>query len=101
RDAGDRGWVLEREEEARACTLVDGHLEDVAAAVRHFTTRDLVARMAHDRERERALAGAVRAHDRVHFPTAHDEVDPLEDLFALYVDVKVFDDEIRQRSPSP
>ena len=43
----------------------------------------------------------VRAHDRVHFPTADDEIDPLEDLLALYAHVEVFDDKIRQRSLSP
>src|SRR5437660_5514471 len=45
--------------------------------------------MAHERARERRLAGAVGAHQRVDLAARDVEVDALEDLVLLDADVKV------------
>src|SRR5690606_9425566 len=45
---------------------------------------DLVLRVAGDDLGQRGLAGAVRAHQRVHLTAGHHQVDPLEDLVAAY-----------------
>ena len=50
---------------------------------RIWPSRDLVGGMAHERVGERRLAGAVRAHDRVHLVRVHGEVDALDDLGAV------------------
>src|SRR5262249_33687613 len=47
--------------------------------------------MSHERVGERALAGAVRAHDRVHFAAVHRQVDAVEDLLALDGDLEAAD----------
>src|SRR6267378_1524957 len=54
RDAGDRGWVLEREEDARARARVDRQLQEVDAVEENTAARHLVLGVTHDRERERA-----------------------------------------------
>ena len=45
--------------------------------------RQLVAGTAHEHVRQRRLARAVRAHQRVGLALLHGEVDPLQDLLAL------------------
>jgi hypothetical protein len=49
----------------------------------------VVAGMAHEHVRERALARPVRAHDGVYLALAHLEPEALEDLAALDLDVQV------------
>src|SRR4029079_7336088 len=62
---------------------------------------DLVGRMTHERVRERGLARAVRAHDRVLFVRVEREVDTLDDLGAvLQRDVQVRDLEQCHSRPS-
>ena len=91
RDARDGDGVLEREEHPPTGPLVDRKREQVLAVIRDRTARHLVPRVAHHREGERALPRTVRAHDRMHFATAHGEIDALEDLLALDGDVEVLD----------
>ena len=95
RDARDGGGVLERQEEARARPLVDRHREDVAAIEVDRPAGHLVARVTHDRERERALPRAVRAHDRVDLAAADRQVDAVEDRLLVDLDVEVLDLEVR------
>src|SRR3954469_11339245 len=45
--------------------------------------------MAHDHVGERRLAGAVRAHQGVHFPLLDVEVEAFEDLLVLDLHVQV------------
>ena len=51
----------------------------------------LVVRVAHDGEAERALAGAVRAHQGVRFAAADREVHAAEDRLAFDGDVQIRD----------
>jgi hypothetical protein len=45
--------------------------------------------MAHEHVRERALARAVRAHDRVQLTLTHLQVQALHDLVAVNLDVQI------------
>ena len=63
--AGDRDRVLEGHEQARAGALVGIGLGDVLALEEDLALGDLEVRMTHDRVRQRGLARAVRAHQRV------------------------------------
>jgi hypothetical protein len=56
-----------------------------------LTLGHLEVRVAHDRVRERGLAGAVGAHQRVELTRTDVQVDPLEDLLVRGVDVQVLD----------
>ena len=82
RHAGDHRRVLERQEEALARPLVRRPLEDVLALVADAALGDLVARVAGDDVGQRALAGAVRPHQRVDLALVDGQVDALEDLLA-------------------
>ena len=83
-DAGNLDRVLEREEHAGARPLLGLLVEQVAALIADFAGGDDVSGMPGQHFRERALARAVRAHDRVHFAEPDREVDPLEDLDAVH-----------------
>ena len=77
-----------------ACARSSGcHLEQILAVVRHRAAGDLVRRIARQHLRERALARAVRAHDRVDFAGVHGEVDALEDRLIADAGFEVFNDE--------
>jgi len=65
--AGDLHRVLEGHEHALAGARFRIHREQIRALVHDRPGRDLVFRMAGENACERALAGAVRPHDRVHF----------------------------------
>ena len=86
---GHLARVLEGEEHAEPRPLVGLELQHVLAHELDGAVRDLVARMAHEHVRERALARPVRAHDGVDLALAHLEVEALEDLAALDLDVQV------------
>ena len=90
-DAGDGDRILEGEEEARARALLGVGLGDVVAVEDDLAVGDLERGVAHDRVREGRLAGAVRAHQRVHLARRDLEVEALEDLLVLGADVKVGD----------
>jgi hypothetical protein len=70
-------------------------LGDVLAVDEDLALGDLVAGVAHDRVRERRLAGAVRPHQRVQLAPAHDQVDAAQDLALLGAHVQVSDLELR------
>ena len=89
--AGDLDRVLEGHEHAFAGALVGIHLQQVLAVVDHLAAGHLVLGMAGQRARQRALAGAVRPHDGVHFALADLKVDPLEDLLAFGPNLQILD----------
>src|ERR687894_423259 len=89
RDPGHLARLLEGEEHAEPRPLVGLELQDVLAEELDGAVRDLVARVAHEHVRERALARPVRAHDGVYLALAHLETEALEDLAALDLDVQV------------
>ena len=72
------------------------HGEKILAVVADGAARDLVRRIPRQHLRERALAGAVRPHDRVHLAGADLEVDSAEDLPVAHPGVQVPDP--KQRS---
>ena len=87
--------ILEREEEAALRALVGAELGQVLAVEEDLALGDLVRGVAHERVRERRLAGAVRTHDRVLLPEVDLEVDTLDDLGAvLECDVQIPDLEL-------
>ena len=78
--AGDRGRVLEGEEQAETGPLVRGEGQDVATLPVDLATGHDVGRMAGQRVGERGLARAVGAHDRVDLAAADRQVDALQDV---------------------
>ena len=92
RHARDGVRVLEREEEAALRALVRAERHEVLAVEEDLALGDLVRGMPHQRVRERRLARAVRAHDRVDLVLVHGEVDALDDLRSvLERDVQILD----------
>src|SRR3954453_23917731 len=91
RPAGGRRGARGRRQVSPAGALADSHRENVLAVERHAARGNRVARVPGDRVRERRLAGAVGAHDRVRLALLHDEVDAAEDLLRVDVDVQVAD----------
>jgi hypothetical protein len=85
--AGDLDGVLERHEDAFPGTRVGIHLEQVLALEQNLAAGDDVFRVAGQRARERALAGAVGPHDGVHLAFVHVKVDPPEDLLVVRPDL--------------
>ena len=81
-DAGHLGRVLHDEVQAGGGTLPRRHGEHVDAVERDRALEHLVARLAHDDRRQRALAGAVGAHHGVDLAARHGQIDAAEDLLA-------------------
>ena len=90
-DAGNLDGILEGHEHAFTRALVRIHVEQVLPVVEHFPARHLVFGVPGQRAGERALAGAVRAHDGVHFAGFDVEIDALEDLFVLGLHLEILD----------
>ena len=90
-DAGDRGWVLEGHEQAGAGTLVRVCLGHVLAQEEDLAVGDLVARVAHDRVRQRGLARSVGSHQGMDLTARDRQVDTAQDLLALDVHMQVLD----------
>ena len=95
RDAGDRGRILEGEEEPALGAFVRPELQDVLALVEDLALVDLVVRVPGDSVGQGALAGAVLAHQRVDLATVDREADSLEDLGAVDAGMQVFNDKQR------
>ena len=102
-DAGHLRRVLHDEVQAGGGTLPRRHGEHVDAVERDRAVDDLVARLAHDDRRQRALAGAVGTHHGVHLAARHGEVDAAQDLLAPDGGTQVADLERggSRRSPRP
>ena len=97
--AGDRDRVLEGHEQARARALLGIRFGDLLAVEVDLALGDLERGVAHDRVRERRLAGAVRPHQRAHLALRDLEVEALEDLLVLGADVQVANLEVGHLSP--
>ena len=89
--AGNLHRVLERHEHAVAGALIGIHVEQVLALVENLPFGDLVAGMAGDGARQRALARAVRPHDGVHLAGLHREVDAAEDFLVFDANLEILD----------
>ena len=79
-DAGHLDRILHGEEDAGACPLVHGHLQDVLAVEAHRAAGDRVLGVAGEGVGEGGLAGAVGPHDRVRLALLHCQVDAAQDL---------------------
>ena len=86
---------MKREEHAGTRAVLWFHLEQVLAVVPHCPGEHRVCRVAGEHLRQRALARAIRSHERVHFAIANREIDTLEDLVARNGDPKALDFEER------
>ena len=88
--------VLEGEEEAGARALLGVGLGDLLFLEEDLAVGDLERGVAHDRVRERRLAGAVRAHQRMDLAPRDLEVESLEDLLFLGAYVQVANLQVSQ-----
>ncbi len=91
RHAGDRHGVLEGEEQPRLRALVRFGLGDVLALEDDRPLGDLIRGMPEQSVRERRLARAVRAHQRVDLASRDIEINASEDLALLDAHVQVSD----------
>ena len=81
-------------------TLPSRERQHIDTVELYGSIEDFVARLARDHRCQGALAGTVRTHHRVHLTRRHGEVDPSQDLFALYSNTQIGDDErAHERSP--
>ena len=90
-DAGNLDRILEGHEHAFARPLVGIHVEEVVPVVEHLSAGHHVFGMPRQDARQRALAGAVRPHDGVHFAGLDVKIDALEDLLVLGFDLEILD----------
>ena len=97
RHARHLGRVLHGEEQPGVGALPGGQAEQVVAVERDRAAEDLVAGPAHEHVRERGLARAVGAHDRVHLAAAHLEVEAAQDLAPLDTGPQAVDPKRRSR----
>src|SRR5258708_30229400 len=87
--AGDGGWVLEAQEHAGAGALLGLERKDVPLPVADAAGGDLVLGVAHQGVGQRALAGAVGAHQGVDFSLADGQGHAAEDHLALDAGMEV------------
>jgi len=90
-DARNLDRILEAEEHALARPLLGSERQKIASLIAHGARSDLVARTPGQHVRERALAGAVRAHDGMHLAGGDLERQALQDFLAVHFDVQVVD----------
>ena len=99
-DAGDLDRVLEGEEDARGRPLLDRHRQQVAPVEDDAAGGDFVALPAGEDIGERALARAVRPHDRMDLAAREFERDAAQDLLAVDARVQAPDREHQPTLPS-
>ena len=75
---------MKRHENTFTRAFVGRHFQQVPAFVNHFAGRHFVSRMAGKDFRQRRFSGTVRPHDGVNFALINGEVDPFENLVAIY-----------------
>ena len=78
------GRVLRADKEAGVRAFVDFHFEQVLAVQFYGAAIDMVSGVPCNHFGERAFAGAVRAHDGVDFSRLDLEIDPFQDLGAVF-----------------
>jgi hypothetical protein len=82
-NAGNFHRILEGEKHTGLRAFLGLHLQQVPAVVKHGAFGDLERRMSGEHLRQRALAGAVRPHHRMHFTGVDREIYAAEDGFAI------------------
>ena len=92
RHTRDLDGVLKRKEETFSGAHFGRHGEEVVPLVEHLALSDLVSGSSVEDVRQRALARAVRAHDRVDLSRVHREIHTAENLSAsdLHMEVRDF-----------
>ena len=93
RDAGDLHGILKGEKQPGACPFIGFHLQQVDSIHGHAAGGDFIIRMAADHFAQRALARAVRPHDRGDLALLDLEIQATQDFFATDGGVQVFDDQ--------
>ena len=89
-DAGYLDRILEGEEHALASAIFRRKLQQVLAVVRDLTAGDVVELAAGEHLGERALAGAVGAHDGVDLTGVNRKIDPFQDFASRDFGVEIF-----------
>ena len=89
--------VLEGEEDAGERPFLDAHGQQVRAPPGYRAAGHRVALAAGDHVGQRALAGAVGPHDRVHLALVQRQVEAVQDRLAVGGRVQVFDRQHRLR----
>ena len=89
-DAGNLHRVLKRQEDAVARAVFGRQFQQIFAVVDNLAAGHRVQFAARQHLRQRALAGAVRAHDGVHFAGIHGEVDALQNFAIANRGVQIF-----------
>ncbi len=89
--AGNLDRVLEGQKNALARSLFRRRGQKVLALVKDSALRHFVPGPSGEDMRERGLARAVRAHERVHLAGADREVDALQDLITCHARMKIAD----------
>src|SRR5262245_17378138 len=79
----DLDRILKRKEYTLARPLIRLKLEQILSQVDDLAFGHLVVRMPGENLGERALARAVRPHDRVNLTGLHREVEPFENLLSV------------------
>ena len=87
--AGNLRRRLERNEEAHAGTRLHAHREQILPIETRLPANHAIARVASEREAERALAAAVGAHQHHQRAGRHVERDRLEHVAFAHVDTQV------------
>ena len=95
-EIGDRdAWyfhrILEGEEKARVRNFVRLLAEDVDAVEEHFATLDCVVFVTGHDFSERALTGAIGAHQCVHLAFRNREIESLKDGLPINGNMEIFD----------
>ena len=91
--AGDFAWILESHEEAFARAFVGLELKKIFAIHHYVALGYVVVRMTGEHLCKRALAGAIRPHDGVHFTARHSQAEPADNLLVRDRHVQVFYDQ--------
>jgi hypothetical protein len=96
-DPGDLDRILERQEQARLGPCFRLEIEQILPPVPDGAAGDLVGRVACQYLGQRALAGSVGTHDRVHLARIDREVDAPKDFLVAGARAKVSDFQHRVR----
>ena len=88
-DTGNFDRILEREEQPGTRPLIRIHLQQVSAIEQHLTGGHVVALPAGQNVRQRAFAGSVRPHDRMHLAGLYRETYPVQDFLAVHGRVQI------------
>ena len=89
-DAGNLDRILKAEEQPGAGPLLDRHAEQIAPLEKNLALGHLEALVARQHRGQRALARAVRPHDRMDLAGTHRQIDSLQYLLAVDSGMQIF-----------